>query len=94
MVRAHLLISGRVQGVMFREATRREAVARGVTGWVKNLSDGRVEAVFEGSEAGVQALIDWSHRGPSRAEVDQVNLTWENATGEFDRFEVKEGWTW
>lgn len=94
MVRAHLYISGRVQGVMFREATRREALARGVTGWVKNLADGRVEAVFEGTEIGVQAMIEWCNRGPSRAEVEQVDVAWETATGEFDRFEVEHGWSW
>ncbi len=93
MVRAHLFVSGRVQGVMFREATRREAIARGVTGWVRNLSDGRVEAVFEGAETSVQGMIGWCNRGPSRAEVDHVEIAWETSTGEFDRFDVGTGWS-
>ena len=62
-VRAHLFITGRVQGVFFRACTREEAQKRKLTGWVKNLYDGRVEAVFEGEEEAVQSMISWCHSG-------------------------------
>lgn len=61
--RAHVYVSGRVQGVFFRATTRDEARSRGITGWVKNLPDGRVEAVFEGEEKKVQEMIDFCHEG-------------------------------
>lgn len=82
MVRARVFISGRVQGVFFRASTREEARQAGVRGWVQNLSDGRVEAVFEGERAAVQQLISWCHRGPPAAEVENVVVQWEEATGE------------
>ncbi len=63
---------GRVQGVFFRDSTRRAAESRGVMGWVRNRDDGTVEAWFEGEEDGVQAMVEWAGRGPSRAEVDSV----------------------
>lgn len=93
-IRGHVYVSGRVQGVMFRESARREATARGVTGWIRNLGDGRVEALFEGEEEAVRALVAWCNGGPSRARVDQVEVEWEGASGEFDRFEVEDGWSW
>ena len=66
------MVSGRVQGVWFRESCRREAVAAGVAGWVANRPDGRVEAVFEGDEGAVAGLVEWCRRGPPRARVDSV----------------------
>ena len=69
MVRYRVLISGRVQGVFFRDACRRMAREHGVSGWVRNLPDGRVEAVFEGRAEDVGRLVDWARRGPSRAVV-------------------------
>lgn len=68
-VRSRVVVEGRVQGVWFRESTRREAEAAGVTGWVRNLPDGRVEAVFEGEPARVAHMVEWSRRGPERALV-------------------------
>jgi len=65
-------ISGRVQGVGYRAATRRQALALGVRGWVKNLPDGRVTAVFAGEPMAVQKMVDWCHRGPALAQVTQV----------------------
>jgi acylphosphatase len=65
-------VSGRVQGVWFRESCREEAIVRGVAGWVRNLADGRVEAVFEGDPAAVDALVAWCHDGPRRARVRDV----------------------
>ena len=77
-----MLVSGRVQGVWFRESCRTEAVARHVGGWVRNLSDGRVEAVFEGPEAAVDRMVEWCRVGPARARVDGVEVTIEQPTGE------------
>jgi acylphosphatase len=65
-------VSGRVQGVWFRESCREEAVLHGVSGWIRNLADGRVEAVFEGDPAAVDALVAWCHEGPLRARVRDV----------------------
>jgi acylphosphatase len=68
-MRAHLFVEGRVQGVFFRACTQEEAQERKLTGWVKNLYDGRVEAVFEGEEKDVQSMIEWCHSGPPHAMV-------------------------
>ena len=68
-VRKHVLIEGRVQGVAFRAYTEQEARRRGLGGWVRNLADGRVEAVFEGEEAEVEAMIAWCREGPPAARV-------------------------
>ncbi len=91
-VRAHVYISGLVQGVMFRETMRRQAQALGVSGWVRNLLDGRVEAVVQGEGAAVQTLLQWCHRGPSRAEVDHVEVQWETPQPGTHGFEVRHGW--
>lgn len=88
MVRAHVVIDGRVQGVCFRLETRREAVDRGITGWVKNLPDGSVEAVLEGEEGDVKSMLKWCEVGPSLARVMNVSLTWKPHTGEYDRFDI------
>ena len=72
--RAHVHVSGRVQGVGFRANTRREARERGVDGWVRNLADGRVEAVFEGSEDAVESMVAWCHEGSAAARVEDVSV--------------------
>jgi acylphosphatase len=87
-VRAHLVVSGRVQGVFFRAETRDRAAALGLTGWVKNRPDQSVEAVAEGSREKIEKLIDWCRQGPPRAEVSNVIVTWEEYTGEFDGFKI------
>ena len=79
-VRAHVFVSGSVQNVNFRTHTRDEAKRAGVDGWVKNLPDGRVEAVFEGTRAGVQRLVSWCYSGPPLAVIDHVEVEWEDAT--------------
>jgi len=79
--RAHLRITGRVQGVCYRASTRREAERLGLAGWVRNLPDGSVEAEVEGPEANLQSLIAWCHQGPPRARVDAVAVTWIAAAG-------------
>lgn len=86
--RSRVVVSGRVQGVWFRDGCRREAEAHGVAGWVRNLPDGKVEAAFEGPPAGVDALVAWCRTGPPRARVVRVDETVELPTGA-DRFEVR-----
>jgi len=82
VVRRRVVVSGRVQGVWFRDTCRREALARGVRGWVRNLSNGDVEAVFEGDPIAVDAMVAWCHHGPPRAVVTGVRVTDEAPTGE------------
>jgi len=81
-VRRRVLVSGWVQGVWFRESLREQAVAAGVTGWVRNLADGRVEAVLEGPAAAVERVVRWCHDGPRRARVDGVEVASEEPVGE------------
>jgi acylphosphatase len=88
MVRVHVFITGRVQGIFFRSETRNEANKHGVTGWVRNISDGRVEAVFEGEEEKVKKLVEFCKRGPPGARVAKVDIMWENYTGGFSDFEI------
>jgi acylphosphatase len=82
MVRRRVLVDGRVQGVFFRDSCRREAVAAGVDGWVRNLADGQVEAVFEGEADAVQRLVDWCRAGPPHATVTRVEVHVEESQGE------------
>lgn len=86
--RAHAIISGRVQGVFFRMETKRAADGFGVYGWVKNLLDGTVEAVFEGDRDRVDAILDWCREGPPAAKVTDVNVNWEDYTGDFTGFDI------
>jgi acylphosphatase len=74
VVRYRVLVSGRVQGVFFRDSCRRLAEQHGVAGWVRNLPDGRVEAVFEGSPDDVRLLVDWTRHGPRHAVVDAIAI--------------------
>lgn len=87
--RVHVFVSGKVQGVFFRQKTKRQAQSLGVKGWVRNLPDGRVEAVFEGEEAAVKALMDYCNHGPSIARVENVEVTYENYSGEFSDFQTR-----
>lgn len=82
VTRAHVWVSGVVQGVFFRAAAAEEARRLGLSGWVRNLSDGRVEAVFEGPEDRVRRAVGWAHRGPSHAVVERVDIEWEDPVGE------------
>ncbi len=88
-VRATVRIRGIVQGVNFRYFTRRTALEHQLTGWVRNLPDGDVEAVFEGKESDVRKVLDWCHEGPSAARVDEILIDWEDFRGEFGTFEVR-----
>lgn len=82
MKRVRVLVSGRVQGVAYRYACEEAAIGREVGGWVRNLPDGRVEAVFEGRDADVDAMVDWCRRGPALAAVDAIETASESPTGE------------
>ena len=87
VVRYRVLVSGRVQGVFFRDTCRRLAQEYGVAGWVRNLSDGRVEAVFEGPAEDVDRLVAWAHHGPRHAVVDHVAVQAEPPEG-LDTFRI------
>jgi acylphosphatase len=87
--RATLRIHGKVQGVFFRESSRAEAVRLGLTGWVRNRSDGAVEAVVEGEPAPLEDFIRWCHRGPPSARVSSVERTDGEPSGEFRTFTVE-----
>lgn len=89
MKRVHVYISGIVQGVFFRHHTQETAVELGVNGWVRNLPDGRVEAVFEGENRAVDLMVDFCRIGPPGAHVTKVELREENWVGEFKGFSVK-----
>jgi acylphosphatase len=86
--RAHLHVSGKVQGVYFRQHTRRQAQIRDVSGWVRNLDDGRVEAAFEGDEEAVKDLVDYCRHGPSSAQVTGFEVAWAPFRGEFSSFNI------
>lgn len=88
-VRAHVYVAGRVQGVFFRSEVQDEAVRQGVTGWVRNLRDRRVEAVFEGEREGVERLVEFCRRGPPGARVTKVEVSWEDYKGEFRDFRIR-----
>lgn len=88
-VRAHVYIEGRVQGVFYRDWTRRQAQKLGLTGWIRNLEDGRVETVFEGPKKMAEEMVKMCKKGPSRANVTHTDVIWEEARGEFRDFVVK-----
>ena len=79
MKRARVRVNGSVQGVFFRVETRDRARSLGVSGWVRNLQDGAVEAVFEGSEEQVESMVEWCRRGPAGARVESVDVDWEDS---------------
>ena len=89
MVRARLLISGIVQGVGYRWSCNREARSLGLTGWVRNLPDGRVEAVLQGTRDQVERMIKWCYRGPSEAQVSDIAVSYEDALEDFQDFGIR-----
>ena len=88
MARAHVYVSGLVQGVFFRHETAQMAMRLGVRGWVRNLPDGRVEAVFEGRRKSVEELVEFCRHGPPGAIVEGLDVRWEDYEGEFEDFRV------
>ncbi len=87
--RVHVFISGKVQGVFFRSSTKDRADELGITGWVRNLADGRVEAVFEGEEENVEKMVEWCRKGPEYARVNDVEVISEQYKGEFEGFALR-----
>ncbi len=87
--RIHCFIAGRVQGVAYRAYTQREAAQLGLTGWVRNCPDGRVELVAEGERETLEQLIAWCHQGPPAAEVTEVETQWEDVTGASVTFDIR-----
>jgi acylphosphatase len=88
LVRAHVFVLGRVQGVSFRWYTQIKAQELELTGWVRNLWDGRVEAIFEGEKKAVQRAVAWCHLGPPSARVDDVEVSYEEPSGDFSHFRI------
>jgi acylphosphatase len=88
VTRADLLISGRVQGVFYRASAQEEATRLGLAGEIRNLPDGRVEAVVEGARESIEEFIAWCRRGPPSAEVENVGVRWSVASGKFRSFRV------
>ncbi|MFP4081442.1 MAG: acylphosphatase [Candidatus Aminicenantes bacterium] len=86
--RAHIFVSGRVQGVFFRDHTQRWASSLQITGWVRNLRDGRVEVVAEGDREKINSLIGKLKKGPPSSYVENVEVNWEDYKGEFDGFRI------
>lgn len=80
-VARQVVVSGVVQGVFFRDSCRRRALAEGVSGWVRNRADGRVEALFEGSPGAVGRMVDWCRQGPPQASVDHVDISEQIPSG-------------
>ena len=86
--RLHVLIEGLVQGVGFRHAAYLQGTSLELTGWVRNLADGRVEATLEGPEPVLEDMLAWCHQGPYLSRVTKVEAKWGTATGEFDSFRI------
>ena len=87
--RIHIFVTGRVQGVFFRQSTKVMAIKNNVKGWVRKLDDGRVEIVGEGEIRDIENLTQWCKTGPANSRVDEFELSEENVTDEFENFEVK-----
>ncbi|MEA3363013.1 MAG: acylphosphatase [Thermodesulfobacteriota bacterium] len=87
-IRAEVRVTGRVQGVWFRQSTKNTADQYGIMGWCRNDPDGSVAAVFEGEETAVKAVVGWCERGSDMARVDNLQVEWQTSTGEFDRFQI------
>ena len=87
-IRTHIFVSGRVQGVCFRGDTQQIARELGLTGFVKNLPDGKVEIITEGEKEKVKQIVDWVRQGPPAAQVNNIDIEWEGYKGEFKDFQV------
>ncbi len=89
MTALHVWVRGRVQGVFFRESTRREALSLGLSGWVRNLPDGRVEALFVGTRSACERALEFVRIGPPAADVEEVDVRWEDGTAPPPGFAVR-----
>ncbi|HDH33920.1 MAG TPA: acylphosphatase [Nitrospirae bacterium] len=90
--RVHLVIKGRVQGVFYRASTQATAINLGLKGWVRNLPDGSVEAVFEGPTENIGVAVEWCRQGPPGASVSEIDEKCSDYTGEYSHFSVTYGW--
>ena len=88
-VRIRIVVTGRVQGVFFRQAATEQAHTLGIAGWARNLNDGSVEIVGEGKQQNLQLLLAWARHGPPHARVDTVEVKWEPCVGEFAQFRAR-----
>lgn len=86
--RVHIFVSGKVQGVYYRQNTLQKAQELGILGWVRNLSDGRVEAVMEGSKVDIEKMLAWCKEGPLDAKVEEVKIIHEEYKNEFSTFDI------
>ncbi len=86
--RSHVYVSGRVQGVYFRQHVKKQALIQGVTGWVRNLDDGRMEAVFEGEGSAVLAMVNYVRHGPKGSQITNFSVEWETFKDEYQSFKV------
>jgi acylphosphatase len=86
--RVRLIVTGRVQGVFFRQSLKSKAIQNNIFGWVKNLQDGRVETILEGNEENIHILVEWAHSGPANAIVENVEIHNEKFDDEFRKFDV------
>ena len=86
--RVHLFVSGRVQGVFFRQSLKVIAKKNNVLGWVRNLTDERVEAILEGDSKSINSVIEWTHIGPANSRVDDIEVSNEEFKNEFSTFDV------
>ncbi len=86
--RIRIIVTGKVQGVFFRQTLKVKAKKNEIFGWVKNLKDGRVEAILEGDEEKISKIIEWAHGGPANARVEDVEICNEKFIGEFSKFDV------
>ena len=87
--RSHIFVSGKVQGVFFRENTRKKAAEFGLSGFVRNLPNGKVEAVFEGEKEKIEKIIQWIKKGSETAQVENIEIDWQNSQGEFKNFKIR-----
>jgi acylphosphatase len=87
--RVNIFVSGLVQGVFFRSQTKNKAEELGLFGWVRNLTDGRVEILAEGEREKLEKLVDWAKKGPASARVDDLQIDWQEFKGEFGGFEIR-----
>jgi acylphosphatase len=88
-VKAHVVITGKVQGVFFRMETKQAADRYGVQGWARNKSDGSVEALFEGDKEKVASIVEWCRQGPPFAKVNNIDVDWQEYKGEFKDFKIR-----
>ena len=86
--RVRLFVTGRVQGVFFRQSLKAKAIQNNIFGWVKNLQDGRVECILEGNEENICILVNWTHTGPANSIVENVEVHNEKFDNEFTKFDV------